>query len=411
MAKVLISLIGTGKMAKGDDSDNRYETTDYILEDKLYKDLAFTSDAIIQHFGIDRVYFIGTNKSMWDNLVDRFGGSKKYMLEILNKKEKESLKEEDLDKLGELFDRHLNGSGSRCFIVKDGENEEELWSIFEKFLEILDNLNEKDEVYFDITHLFRSLSVMSFVMAEFGSITHNIDIKGMFYGMLKRNEPSKLINVAMFFEFLEWAKAFDELDRFASLDRLVKLANKKVSSNAYSVLQRMEEAFNIANMSLIYNEIQRLKTNLKYFEESEDKIISFLAPRFKDFINSLDKKSLGDFQFALAEFFTERNNAALGYVALAEAIVTKLGENQGINEENIKKENVRKEIKNWIIEGFSKEFPYSHPRKKFADMFFNKINKIRNNICHQLENSKNAKHDIENLPGYIEKSKKILKKI
>jgi CRISPR-associated Csx2 family protein len=411
MAKVLIALIGTGRYAKGDDKNNRYETTDYILDGKLYKDLAFTSDAIIKHFGIDRVYFIGTNKSMWDNLVERFGGDEEYMLEILEKKEEGNLTEEDLIKLGELIDNSLNGKGSRCFIVKDGENEEELWHIFEKFLEILDNLEEKDEVYFDITHLFRSLSVMSFVMAEFGSITHNINVKGMFYGMLKKDEPSKLINVAMFFEFLEWAKAFDELDRFASLDRLVLLANNKVSSNAYSVLQRMEEAFNIANMSAIYKEIQRLKTHLKYFEENENRIISFLAPRFREFIRRLDKKSLGDFQFALAEFFAERNNSALGYVALAEAIVTKIGEKQGLSEEDIKKEDVRKEIKNWIKEGFSKEFPYSHPRKKFADMFFNKINKIRNNICHQLENSKNAKHDIENLPVYIKKSKQFLKEI
>ncbi len=38
--------------------------------------------------------------------------------------------------------------------------------IFEKFLEILDMVNSKDELYFDITHLFRSVSVMSFIMAE-----------------------------------------------------------------------------------------------------------------------------------------------------------------------------------------------------------------------------------------------------
>ena len=171
MAKVLISLIGTGKQASGDNSNNKYETTDYILENKLYKDMTFTSNAIIQHFNIDKVYFIGTNKSMWDNLVEKFGGDEEYQ-----------------------------------------------------------------------------------------------------------------------FEILDWAKAFEELDRFASLDRLVKLSTNKLPKNAYSLLERMEEAFNIANMSAIYKEIQRLKSYIQYFKENENNIIRLLSPRFEEFINRFDKK-------------------------------------------------------------------------------------------------------------------------
>jgi hypothetical protein len=34
MSKVLVSLIGTGKQASGDSSNNRYITTDYILDGK-----------------------------------------------------------------------------------------------------------------------------------------------------------------------------------------------------------------------------------------------------------------------------------------------------------------------------------------------------------------------------------------
>ncbi len=41
--------------------------------------------------------------------------------------------------------------------IEDGENEDELWRVFEKFLEILDDVDSKDELYFDITHLFRSV--------------------------------------------------------------------------------------------------------------------------------------------------------------------------------------------------------------------------------------------------------------
>ena len=407
MAKVLISLIGTGKQASGDNSNNKYETTDYILENKLYKDMTFTSNAIIQHFNIDKVYFIGTNKSMWDNLVEKFGGDEEYQFEILEKKENNSLTEDDLSKLNNLLDEKLGSYGSKCYLVKDGENEEELWKIFEKFLNILDNINKNDEVYFDVTHLFRSVSLMSFIIAEFGQIAFNMKIGGVFYGMLKRNEPSKLIDVKMFFEFLDWAKAFEELDRFASLDRLVKLSTNKLPKNAYSLLERMEEAFNIANMSAIYKEIQRLKSHIQYFKENENNIIRLLSPRFEEFINKFDKKSVGDFQFALAEFFANRNNSALAYIALAEAIVTKVAEKQGLKENEISSEDDRKKIKKEIFDGFS--YPYDHPKRKFA-LLFSKINKIRNNIAHQLENSQNAKQDIKNLPKYIKEAKEYINK-
>ncbi|MRI83145.1 MAG: TIGR02221 family CRISPR-associated protein, partial [Nitratiruptor sp.] len=354
--------------------------------------------AIIQHFQIDRVYFVGTNRSMWDNLVERFGGDDEYQLEVLEKKEGGRLREEDLKRLEGLIDRSLGGEGSRCFIVKDGENDGELWNIFEKFLEVLDHVERGDLLYLDITHLFRSLSVMSFVIAEFGKIVHEIEIGGVFYGMFKKGEPSKLINVAMFFQFLEWAKAFDELDRFASFKRLISLTQGRIPPNAHSIINGIEWACSIANMSEIYRNLQRLATHL-YFEESEDRVISFLAPRFKEFVRRLNKRSLGEFQFALAQFFSERENSALGYVALAEAIVTKIGEEWRLDEKALQDQKEREKIREWIREGFAREFPKSHPGRQLAT-FSSKIGTTRNNICHQLENSKNAKHDLdlENLP-------------
>ena len=79
MAKILISLLGTGKYAKGDSEKNEYEKTSYLLEGKLYKDLTFTSVAIIEHFNINKVYFIGTNKSMWDNMAEYFNSDEEYI--------------------------------------------------------------------------------------------------------------------------------------------------------------------------------------------------------------------------------------------------------------------------------------------------------------------------------------------
>ena len=104
MAKILISLLGTGRKAKGDNTQNRYETTDYIFDGKLYKEQTFISNAIIQAKKIDKLFIIGTSASMWDNIAELYGADEDYILEILEKKDsKKDLKEEDLEKLNSFY--------------------------------------------------------------------------------------------------------------------------------------------------------------------------------------------------------------------------------------------------------------------------------------------------------------------
>jgi CRISPR-associated Csx2 family protein len=407
MAKVLITLLGTGRQAKDDSANNNYEVTDYLINTSLYKNVTFTSNALIEHFDIDKVFYIGTDSSMWDNVAEYFG-DEDLALKLLELKENKSLNEFNLTELTSCVNIKLNTSGSQCFIVEDGENEEQLWDVFEKFLEILNQLDEKDVVYFDITHLFRSLSVMSFVMAEFGKISKNITIGGMFYGMLKKNKASKIIDVSMFFELLEWAKAIDEMERFASLEKIVKLSEGHIDKNGYNALFTMQQAFDIANMSAIYNAVIRLKNHLNYFYDNDDKIIRLIAPKVDEFIKKLSLKSFSEFQFTLAEFFASKHYHSLAYIALAEAIISSVCEKQDMDEN--KRDN-RERAKDWIREGLDKSYPYSHSRKKFATLFTKQINKIRNDIAHQLLSSKQPKDDIDNFNKYVKDSKKYLKEL
>ena len=130
--KVLISLIGTGKNAKGDNSDNRYQTTDYLIENKLYKNETFTTNAIVKHYGINSLFLIGTKDYIWDNIAEVYEAGEDYILYLLEKKEYKSLDEKDLEKLNSILRNKLGGK-SKCFIIKDGENEEELWLNFCRF--------------------------------------------------------------------------------------------------------------------------------------------------------------------------------------------------------------------------------------------------------------------------------------
>jgi len=406
MAKILISLLGTGQIEKNNTNKNEYKGTDYIIEKTLYSDEKFVSSPLIKHFKIDKLFLIGTDQSMWDMVAESFKAEENYQFDIIEKKDNNTLREDSLVKLNAIIDKALKNSGSKCFIVKDGENQEELWSIFEKFLEILDSIDEDDEVYFDITHLFRSLSVMSFVMSEFGKTYKNFKIAGVFYGMLKKGEPSVIVDLSVFFELLEWAKAIEELENFASLNRLVKLSKSTLDKNGYQSLKSLNAAFNIANMTAIYKAIQSLSKQLSHFDQSENKIINLISPRLKQFVNRFYTKKQSDFQYKLASFFAEKNFYSLAYIALAEAIVTDICERLN---KDINSKNDRDNIKSIINEGF--DASYGSLEYKFAVIFTKQINKIRNDIAHQRETTKNPQDDIENFLKYFQESKKYIKDI
>ena len=88
-----------------------------------------------------------------------------------------------------------------------------VYNDWQSLFKLLENIDEDDEVYFEITHLFRSVSVMSFIMAEFGKTYKNFKLAGIYYGMLKKDEPSLIIDISMFIDLLEWAKAIEEIEK------------------------------------------------------------------------------------------------------------------------------------------------------------------------------------------------------
>ncbi len=91
--------------------------------------------------------------------------------------------------------------------------------IFFKFLSIGDFIESNDDVYLDITHSFRSLALMSFVMIEFLRLIREkeININGIYYGMFEyRNENNgiaPIVNLKIFYDLMQWIIAINELKK------------------------------------------------------------------------------------------------------------------------------------------------------------------------------------------------------
>lgn len=68
-------------------------------------------------------------------------------------------------------------------IIKEGFSEAEIWDVFNAVNQVV---NERDNIYFDITHAFRYLPMMGLVLLNYLKVTKNIRINGLYYGAFEK---------------------------------------------------------------------------------------------------------------------------------------------------------------------------------------------------------------------------------
>ena len=86
-----------------------------------------------------------------------------------------------------------------------------MWDTFNK---ILDEINDDDQIIFDITHGFRSTPMQILVVLNYAKvIKKNVKIKGIYYGAFENRD--NVTNIAPIFdlsnydEILDWTAAAD----------------------------------------------------------------------------------------------------------------------------------------------------------------------------------------------------------
>ncbi len=393
MSKILISSIGTGNIKK--DSDEDYFDTKYIIDGKEYED-SLTAKVLIHHYNIDKVYFIGTNRSMWDNIYYYFNGKDDEFLDYLSSKKEAGIEKNDLSKIEKSLDEYLGSSkpSSKCLLIEYKENSnEEIWNNFEKLLAISDQLEDGDEIYLDITHGFRYMPILNIFLLEFLTLlnSNNIKIAGVFYGMYSENR-SNIIDFKIFFDLLDWAKALSMLKNSSNALPLAMLLAKDSENHEYEkIFLQFGNNLQIANMASLWQFIKNANKKIKKLENSDNKIIRLISKKIYEIVNRLDKDTQSKFQYELAVWLYENKNYALSYIALHEAIVTKACETKGYSVSDIKE---REEAKKHI------DAPYN---KYFNTKYQNSISQIRNNIAHQSMDRKNmVEQDIKKLVEFLE---------
>lgn len=406
MTKILISSIGTGSKNGG------YNVADYEIGGKIYKNEKFIAKALCEHLKINKLFLVGTQKSIWEVVFEDFGGDKQTALSIYGAKENNNLAE-FIPQIENIIDEKLGTNGSKCFIIEYGKDEAELWGNFDKFLQIATHLDPNDEIHLDITHSFRSLSLMSFIMSEFISNASGseLDIQGVYYGMLEysseNNGITPIVNLAMFFKLLRWSKAIRELKTYGNAKEILGLLRQDESKATR--FENFTNALSMSDIMSLKSATANLKTEISFFKDSKNKIYNLISNDLEKFIKMLDVKSISLLQYRMAKWYCENQNHALSYVMLSEAIISAVAEENGLD---AKDQDERKEAKN-ILKNRKDSFKKSHAKDDLSDTYYKVVN-IRNYVAHALDKENrhtniDVKQAVDNLPLYIEKLKFLFK--
>lgn len=182
--KKLITFLGTG-----DYKNTKYEFRDQVLGEKVQIETCFIQEALSEMLGDDIKVYIGltddARESNWKDSV----------------KEKDGVKEESIG-LETILKR--NNINFQEFPINSGNNESEIWENFDRIFDIFE---EKDEVYFDVTHSLRSLPIIMMSVLNYAKFVKHIIIKGIYYGAYdsrSQNNITSIIDLTVFDKITDW---------------------------------------------------------------------------------------------------------------------------------------------------------------------------------------------------------------
>lgn len=108
--------------------------------------------------------------------------------------------------------------------LPDGNTEEEIWNIFER---VFNELQDEDELYFDLTHGFRYLPMLVMVLINYSKFLKNTSVKSITYGNYESR--NKVTNEAPIIDLLplsalqDWTYAAGQFLDSGNVQRLIKL--------------------------------------------------------------------------------------------------------------------------------------------------------------------------------------------
>lgn len=251
--KVFVSFLGT----------NNYLNTHYKLYGEVSKPVRFIQDALIDFIckewtENDLILIFctggenGSEKLNWfDNGHTRFN-------------ESENLERVGLQTI--INNKNLNAQVSNK-IIPEGFSEDEIWNIFDI---VYKQLEENDEIYFDVTHAFRSIPMFSTVLFNYAHFMKNTHVKSVLYGAFEKLGPAykvkemdlekrvaPVIDLSNMIKLQEYSEMASSLITFGRVNRISDVL--KDGNDSDSIIKQICEAIENFDNYIVANRMSEIK--------------------------------------------------------------------------------------------------------------------------------------------------------
>lgn len=263
-----ISLLGTGS----------YVPCNYYINKAEIRDCCYVQEAIVK--------ILETEGSLPDSTIvfTTEEAYKKNWLNCAYYSNGEDLKEKSKKGgLQEILKKAITGGSSKNVMIPSGDKEEDLWILFMK---ILDEIEENDEIILDITHSFRYLPMLVFIIVNYARSIKNCSLKYIFYGAFEalgninqvKSKPIEDRNVPIY-DLTPFANLFDwtvGIDRYLAtgdisiVKELTNLEIKKINSLIGSDPSLPKDI----EKSILYKNSKKLKELSKSMEKYSEVVFT-----------------------------------------------------------------------------------------------------------------------------------------
>lgn len=204
--KILFTFLGSGDYSCtdytycSDDSDSSPFFTD-VLKDSKVLGLSIAK-SLLKNNSLDRLVIVGTNSSNWPVVLESVresmlsGISAETLQPYLNLKEdidanfyvtnNRSITEEQIRSLNNFFKNNKEHTGTEIMLLTFDSQIDKAESQQNLIDKMISCTNQNSEVYFDITHSFRIIPIISIALIVYLQANKNIILKDLFYGTVER---------------------------------------------------------------------------------------------------------------------------------------------------------------------------------------------------------------------------------
>jgi CRISPR-associated Csx2 family protein len=113
-------------------------------------------------------------------------------------------------------------------LIPEGKNSGEIWQIFEALYQQIEN---NDEVWFDITHAYRSIPMLVLVCIIYARVLKNITVKSITYGAYdaRENNVAPVFDLTRFIALMDWTNAAKDFSEYGQTKQLLNLLTSDIN--------------------------------------------------------------------------------------------------------------------------------------------------------------------------------------